>query len=65
MVVQDKTNVFDGLFSLTAKSNDEDDEKVNLFDIKQNLNTYYVRRLRNLANVLIDYVIELTTEQQS
>uniref|UniRef100_A0A0V0IPX0 Putative ovule protein n=1 Tax=Solanum chacoense TaxID=4108 RepID=A0A0V0IPX0_SOLCH len=56
----------DGLFAFMAKSDDEDNEdKVTLLDIKQNLNTYSVRRLRNLANVLIDSVIELTTEKDS
>lgn len=60
VVVQDDTNVSDGLLSLMVKS---DNEKVTLFDIKQNLNTYYVQSLRNLANVLIDSVIRLTTEK--
>ncbi|XP_049364246.1 uncharacterized protein LOC125829001 [Solanum verrucosum] len=47
LVVQDDTNIFDGMFALMAKSDDEDDEE----------------KLRNLAGVLIDFVIELTTEK--
>jgi len=66
LAVQDNANVLDGLFALMAKLDDEDDEdKVTLFDIKQNLNSYSVRRLRNLANVLIESIIELTTEKDS
>lgn len=47
------------------KFDDEDDEKVTIFDTKQNLITYSVRRLRNLANVLTYSVIELTTKKYS
>ncbi|KAH0691226.1 hypothetical protein KY289_018584 [Solanum tuberosum] len=64
LAVQDDANIFDGPFTLKAKSDDEDDEeKVTLEDFKQNLNTYSVRRLRNLVVVLIDSVIDLTAEK--
>lgn len=66
LVFKDDANVFDGLFTLMEKSDDEDvDEKVTLFDLKQNWNTYFVIRLRNLANVSIDSTIELATEKES
>ncbi|XP_010319649.2 kinetochore protein SLK19-like [Solanum lycopersicum] len=66
MVVQDVDNIFNEMFSFMAKSDDEDDEnKVTILDFKQNLNTYSLKRLRKLANVLIDGVIELTSERDS
>ncbi|XP_049397267.1 uncharacterized protein LOC125861400 [Solanum stenotomum] len=66
MVVKDDENVSDGLFALMAKSDSEEDkQKVTLLDLKQNLNTYFVRMLRNLADVLIDSVIKLTAEKDS
>ncbi|XP_049372851.1 uncharacterized protein LOC125837822 [Solanum verrucosum] len=66
MVVKDDENVFDGLFALMAKSDSEEDkQKVTLLDLKQNLNTYFVRMLRNVADVLIDSVIKLTAEKDS
>ncbi|XP_049381315.1 uncharacterized protein LOC125845854 [Solanum stenotomum] len=66
LAIKDDENVFNGMFTFMAKSNDEEDEeKVTLFDLKQNLNAYSVRRLGNLVVVLIDSVIELTTEMDS
>lgn len=54
------------MFSLMAKSDDENDEDgVTLLDIKKNLYTLFVRRLRKLANIFIDFVKELTTEKDS
>lgn len=65
LAVIDDKNVFDGMFTFMAKSdNEEDQENVTLYDLKQNLNAYYVRKLRNLANVLIDSVIESTIEKK-
>ena len=40
-------------------------QKVTNFDVKKNLNTYFVRRLRILENVLIDSFIDLTMEKDS
>ena len=52
MVIQDGAKVFDGMYALMAKSDEEDDvDKFTLLDFKQNLNTYSVRRLRRLADV--------------
>lgn len=66
VVVQDEENEFDGLVSFMAKSDDEDkDKQVIVFEIKRNLNTYSFRRLKNLANVLIDTIKVLITEKDS
>lgn len=60
--VKDDENVFDGMFRFMEKYDDEEgEEKIIILDIKQNLNVGSVRRLRNLANILINFVIELTT----
>ena len=61
VVIQNEANVFNEMFALMSLSDDED--KVTLLDFKQNLNTYSLKRLRRLANVLIDFVIELTPER--
>ena len=48
-----------------AKSDDEEDEEeVTLSDLKQNLHVYCVKKLRILAAVLIDSIIESTTETE-
>ncbi|XP_049347721.1 uncharacterized protein LOC125812241 [Solanum verrucosum] len=63
MAVKDEENVFNSMFSLMAKSDDEDDkDEVTLFDLKNDLDTLSIRRLRKLVAVLIDSVDELTTE---
>ena len=42
LAIKDDENVFNGMFTFMAKSDDEEDEeKVTLVDLKQNLNTYY------------------------
>ena len=43
--------------------NEEEDDKVTLLDMKNNLNYYSLKKLRTLANVMIDSVIELTSER--
>ena len=66
VVVHDETNIFNEMFTFMAQSDDEDaEDKVTLLDIKQNLNTFSLKRLRKLANVMIDSVIELTSERVS
>ena len=57
--------MFDAIFVLMAKSDDEEDEEeVTLSDLKQNLHVYCVKKLRILAAVLIDSIIESTTETE-
>lgn len=66
LAFKDDNNVFNGMFAFMEKYDDEEDEeKVTLFDLKQNLNAYSIRKLKNLVVVQIDSVIELTTEKDS
>ena len=66
VVVQDEDNIFNEMFSFMDQLDDEDDEdKVTLLDFKKNMNTYSLKRLTKLENVLINSVIELTSERDS
>ena len=50
------------MFAFLAHSeNEEEEDKVTLFDMKHDLNTYSLKQLRTLANAMIDSVIELTS----
>ena len=50
------------MFAFIAHTeNEEEDNKVILLDMKHDLNTYSLKKLRTLANVMIDSVIELTS----
>ena len=52
------------MFAFLAHSeNEEEEDKVTLFDMKHDLNTYSLKKLRTLANVMIDSVIELTSKR--
>ncbi|KAH0717452.1 hypothetical protein KY285_013483 [Solanum tuberosum] len=63
LAVKGDKDVFDATYSFMAKSDDEEvDEEVTLSDLKQNLHVYCVKKLRSLAALLIDSIIELTTE---
>ena len=58
---EDKT-IFSEMFDFMAHSENEDDEdKITLLDLKHDLNTFSLKKLRTLANVMIDSVIELTS----
>ena len=64
MVVHEDEPIFSEMFALMAHSENEDDEdKVTLLGMKHDLNTYSLKKLRTLANVMIDSVIELTSER--
>ena len=43
--------------------NEEDEDKVTLRDMKHDLNNYSLKKLRTLTNVMIDSVIDLTSER--
>ncbi|KAH0665345.1 hypothetical protein KY285_026551 [Solanum tuberosum] len=61
MAVKDDETVFNSLFSLMAKSDDEENQdEVTLFDLKSDLDTLSIKRLRKLVVVLP--VDELTTD---
>lgn len=63
LVVEDKVLIFYSLFSLMAKFDDEESNKVTRLDIKENLKDYSFKVLRSLSTVLIDLVYELTKEK--
>ncbi|XP_015084274.1 uncharacterized protein LOC107027691 [Solanum pennellii] len=64
VVVYEEETIFNEMFVFMAHSENEDDEdKVTLLDMKHDLNTYSLKKLRTLANVMIDSVIELTSER--
>ena len=48
---------------MAHSENEDDEDKVTLLDMKHDLNTYSLKKLRTLANVMIDSVIELTSER--
>ena len=48
---------------MTHSENEDDEDKVTLLGMKHDLNTYSLKKLRTLANVRIDSVIELTSER--
>ncbi|XP_049366103.1 uncharacterized protein LOC125830957 [Solanum verrucosum] len=63
MAIKDDETVFNSIFSLMAKSDDEENQdEVTHFDLKSDLDTLSIKRLRKLVAVLIDLVDELTTE---
>ncbi|XP_049399696.1 uncharacterized protein LOC125863713 [Solanum stenotomum] len=63
MAIKDDENVFNSIFSLMAKSNDEEGlNEVTLFYLKDDLDTLPIKNLRKLAALLIDSVDERTTE---
>lgn len=43
----------------------ENEKKITLSDIMENLDNYMARKIKRLASVLIDSVCELTTEMKS
>lgn len=51
MVVEDDVQIYDSYFALTAKSNDDEDEKVTILDIKENLKDYSPKEFRSLTVV--------------
>ncbi|XP_049410536.1 uncharacterized protein LOC125873707 [Solanum stenotomum] len=61
MVFNDDETVFNSIFSLMAKSDDEENQdEVTLFDLKSDLDTLSIKRLRKLIVVLIDSVDKIT-----
>ncbi|XP_049373989.1 uncharacterized protein LOC125839052 [Solanum verrucosum] len=63
MAIEDNESVFNSIFSLMAKSDDEDDsDEVTLFDLKDDLDVFPVEKLRKLVSLLIDSVDERTNE---
>ena len=64
VVVHEEETIFNEMFAFMAHTeNEEEDDKVTLLDMKNDLNNYSLKKLRTLANVMIDFVIELTSER--
>ncbi|XP_015167052.1 uncharacterized protein [Solanum tuberosum] len=62
MVVEDDETVYNSIFSLMEKSDDEEDlNEVTLFYLKDDLDTLSIKRLRKLVALLIDSVDKLTS----
>lgn len=65
MVVKNDVQIYDSLFVLMAKSDDDENEKATILDIKNNLKDYSPKELRSLAIMLIDYECDLTKYKES
>lgn len=65
IVVKDDVQIYDSLFALLAKSDEDEDEKVTLLDIKGNIKDYSPKGLKYFSIVLIDIVCELTKDKES
>ncbi|XP_070019525.1 uncharacterized protein [Nicotiana sylvestris] len=67
MAVETEAMKYDSLFMLMAQSDedeeDEDDE-VNFRDVKRNLKSYSSKKLRSLANILIDAYYSLDNDKE-
>ena len=63
VAVHEEETIFNEMFALMAHTeNDEEDNQVTLLDMKNDLDNYSLKKLRTLAKVRIDFVIELTSE---
>ncbi|XP_069148737.1 uncharacterized protein [Solanum lycopersicum] len=66
VAVHEEETVFNEMFALMAhKENEEEDNQVTLFDMKIDLDKYSLKKLRTLAKVMLDSVIELTSERDT
>lgn len=59
-MVEDYVQIYESLFVLIVKFNNEEDDKVNILKRKENLKDYLPKELRSLAIVWVDFVCELT-----
>lgn len=58
--VKDDEELLDSMFAFMQK---QDNEEVTLSDFKQNVNSFSIKKFRNLVVVLIDSIIDLITEK--
>ncbi|KAF3624243.1 hypothetical protein FXO38_30360 [Capsicum annuum] len=54
LALEDSEITYDSLFALMEKLEDKDENEVTLSDIKEKLDNYFAKNIKNLANVLID-----------
>ncbi|XP_070015011.1 GRIP domain-containing protein RUD3-like [Nicotiana sylvestris] len=67
MAVETEVTKYDSLFALIAQSDeDEEDEvdEVNFRDVQRNLKSYSSKKLRSLANILIDVYYSLDNDKE-
>ncbi|XP_069144607.1 uncharacterized protein [Solanum lycopersicum] len=66
VAVHEEETVFNEMFALMAHTeNEEEDNQVTLLDMKNDLDKYSLKKLRTFAKVMIDSVIELTSERDT
>ena len=66
VAVHEEETDFNEMFALMAHTeNEEEDDQVTLLDMKNDLDNYSLKKLRTLAKVMIDSVIELTSERDT
>ncbi|XP_069150405.1 uncharacterized protein [Solanum lycopersicum] len=66
VAVHEEETVFNEMFALMAHTeNEEENNQVTLFDMKNDLDKYSLKKLRTLAKVMLDSVIELTSERDT
>ena len=66
VVVHEEETVFNEMFALMSHTeNEEEDNQVTLLDMKNDLDKYSLKKLRTLAKVMINFVIELTSERDT
>ena len=66
VAVHEEETVLNEMFALMAHTkNEEEDNQVTLLDMKNDLDKYSLKKLRTLAKVMIDSVIELTSERDT
>ena len=64
VAVHEEETIFNEMFAFMAHTeNEEEDDKVTLLDMKNDLNNYSLKKLRRMTKVMIDSVIELTSER--
>ena len=66
VAVHEEETIFNEMFALMAHTeNEEEDNQVTLLDMKNDLDKYSLKKLRTLAKVMLDSVIELTSERDT
>ncbi|XP_069148130.1 MAR-binding filament-like protein 1 [Solanum lycopersicum] len=64
VAVHEEETICNEMFAHMAHTkNEEEDDKVTLLDMKNDLNNYSLKKLRRMTKVMIDSVIELTSER--
>lgn len=63
-MIEDEDSVFNSLFTLIEKSDNQDDKEVTFLDSKENIKDYSLKEVNSSANVLIDAFCGLTKEKE-